>query len=62
LQRLLRQGAEVDFHASFPNGRRALRALQEPIGAGAQARVIALDCGPPSGEWPEAVIWNSALE
>ncbi len=46
--------------------RRELRALQqaleEPIGAGAQARVISLDRGQPSGEWPEAVICSSALE
>ncbi len=46
--------------------RRELRALQqalvEPIGAGAQARVISLDRGQPTGEWPETVIWSSALE
>ena len=46
--------------------RRELRALQqalaEPIGAGASARVIALDRLPPSGEWPEAVRWSSALQ
>ena len=63
---LLRQGAEVgylrtsdgfevDFHARFPDGRRELRALQqalqESIGAVAQARVISLDRMQPSGEW-----------
>ena len=62
LHRLLSQGAEVDFLASFPNRRRALRTLQEPIGAAAQARVISLDRMQPSREWPEAVIWSSALE
>ena len=66
LLELLRQGAEVgylrtsdgfevDFHARFPDGRRELRALQqalqEPIGATAQARVISLDRMQPSGEW-----------
>ena len=47
-------------------GRRELRALeqalQEPIGAIARARVISLDRLQPAGEWPEAVIWSSALE
>ena len=38
------------------------QALEEPIGAGSQARVISLDHGQPTGEWPEAVIWSSALE
>jgi predicted AAA+ superfamily ATPase len=46
--------------------RRELRALeqarQEPIGAGAQARVISLDQRQPTGEWPGTVIWSSALE
>ncbi len=46
--------------------RRELRALeqarQEPIGAGAQARVISLDRLQPAGEWPNTVIWSPALE
>jgi predicted AAA+ superfamily ATPase len=31
------------------------QALQEPIGAAAQSRVISLDRHQPTGEWPEAV-------
>ncbi len=62
LLELLRQGTEVgylrtsgsfevDFHARFPDGRRALQqALQEPIGAATQARVISLDRHQPTGE------------
>ena len=46
--------------------RRELRAIEqirlEPIGAGAQARVISLDRQQPTGEWPGTVIWSSALE
>ena len=65
LKRLLRQGAEVACLGTS-DGHRELRALQkalvEPIGAGSQARVISLDHGQPTGEWPEAVIWSSALE
>jgi predicted AAA+ superfamily ATPase len=38
------------------------QALQEPIGAATQARVISLDRHQPTGEWPEAVSWSSALE
>lgn len=42
---------------------RALReALEEPSGSGAQARVISLDRLQPSGEWPETVAWNNAVE
>ena len=38
------------------------RSLAEPIGAGAVARVIALDRLSPAGDWPEAVLWSSALD
>ena len=46
--------------------RRELRAIEqirlEPIGAGAQARVISLDRQQPTSEWPGTVIWSSVLE
>jgi hypothetical protein len=60
---LIQVCAELSDGATCHRELRALQqALEEPIGAGAQARVIALHCGQPSGEWPEAVIWSSALE
>ena len=59
----------IQVCADLSDGRtreRELRALQEalaePIGAGAVARVIALDRLPLAGEWPEAVLWSSALD
>ena len=49
-------------HAALLEGRDAGEIRQEPIGAGAQARVISLDQRQPTGEWTGTVIWNSALE
>ncbi|MBM5798569.1 MAG: ATP-binding protein [Cyanobacteria bacterium K_Offshore_0m_m2_072] len=38
-------------------------ALQEPLGIGTQARVITLDRRPQhAGDWPDHVVWSSALE
>jgi hypothetical protein len=54
-ERLLAQSPGVELRA-------LQQALQEPIGAATQARVISLDRHQPTGEWPEAVSWSSALE
>ena len=54
-ERLLAQSPGVELRA-------LQQALQEPIGAATQARVISLDRYQPTGEWPEAVSWSSALE
>ena len=60
---LIQVCADLSDGATRQRELRALQqALQEPIGAGAQSRVISLDRVPPSGEWPDAVIWSSALE
>ena len=54
-ERLLAQSPGVELRA-------LQQALQEPIGAVVQARVISLVRHQPTGEWPEAVSWSSALE
>ena len=54
-ERLLAQSPGVELLA-------LQQALQEPIGAATQARVISLDRHQPTGEWPEAVSWSAALE
>ena len=60
---LIQVCADLSDGATRQRELRALQqALQEPIGAAAQARVISLDRMQPSGEWPEAVSWSSALE
>lgn len=53
----------IKRHATRQRELRALlEALEEPGARGARAIVISLDRRAPTGEWPETVAWNNAVE